>query len=231
VLFIAAHRDSLYSSWGVTNDPRHAQDDMKNATLKSLLIATAGIACGVASGAELMAGSSRLCAVAAQNRSKLPMSTDGVDDLVERAMTRAGFNVVNLAFEPPADVEYAARLSGCSHILYTDLVHAKESAGSPACRAFRRFTGTDNTMTANAEIEFRLFRIDEVLPLVSTSVKGKATARRLSPWVSSRVLDIYEVSAEPSPTNEPLRFAALSDAFTSQARVLRQAMSAAPQQR
>jgi hypothetical protein len=204
---------------------------MKNAALKSLVVMTAGIACGMASGAELMSGWNRICAVAAQNRSKAPMSTDGMDDLVERAMTRAGFDVVNLAFEPPADVEYAARMRGCSHILYTDLVRAKESAGSPACRAFKRFTGTDNTMTANAEIEFRLFRIDEVLPLVSTSVKGKATARRLSPWVSSRVLDVSEVSAEPSPMNYPLRIAALSDAFTWQARVLRQAMSAAPQQR
>src|SRR5688500_11666649 len=75
----------------VTNERSKAQHDMKNAALKSLLVASAGIACGMASGTELMIGSSRICAVAAQNRSKAPMSTDGVDDLVERAMTRAGF--------------------------------------------------------------------------------------------------------------------------------------------
>jgi hypothetical protein len=203
---------------------------MKKAALKSAFVAIASIAGSVASGSEFGPGSGRICAVAIQNRSKLPMNTDGMDDLVERAMTVAGFEVVNLAFDPPADVEYAARTRGCSHILYTDLVHTKASAGSPACRAFRRLTAADNTTTANAEIEFRLFRVDEVLPVVSTSVRGKASGQHLSPYVSSRVIDFYEVSPEPSPTKHPLQMAALSDAFKSQARVLRRVMSTTPQQ-
>jgi hypothetical protein len=174
----------------------------------------------LAAAAGLDGQTGRICAVVVQDRSKVPASTSGLDDAISGAIAKHGIEVVNVNFDPPADVEYAARVKGCSHILYTDIVRAKENAGSPACRLFKRMIAADRTATMTAEIEFRLFRLDEVLPLVSTSATGKFTGRRLSPHVSSRVVELYQA---PAPRLAPVsaRNAALEKAFMRQAKILR----------
>jgi hypothetical protein len=156
---------------------------VKRALIKYVLIIA--VACGVLNGAELIEESARVCSVAVQDRSGTPVSTSGLDDLITRAILQHGVDVVHVAFDPPADVEHAARVRGCSHILYTDIARTGETAGSRTCRAFNRLMTRRSNTTMNAEIEFRLFEVDAALPVVSTSVESKVKGRTLSPYVTS----------------------------------------------
>jgi len=178
----------------------------------------------VAGAAELRVEPDRVCAVGVQDRARVPAGTSDLDALLEGAIVERGFEVVVLPFDRPADVEYAAREKGCTYILYTDIARADETAGSRVCRAFKRLGGGDGAATMNAEVEFRLFRVDEVLPIVSTSVAGKSTGGRLSPHVSSRVVELHSAFAGTAPATRSLRADALSEAFQRQARIMRLAV-------
>ena len=191
-----------------------------NAYMKVTILLVVAAAAGTLHGENEVRDGRSICAVAVQDRSQAPVSTVGLDELVRRAIIDRGLDVRTVEFDRPADVEHAAREKGCSHILYTDIIRANESAGSRTCRAIKRVMAADGGATMNAEVEFRLFAVDDVLPLVSTSVKGKARARQLYPKVSSRVVELQQADPGVATATHQHRTAALSDAFEAQARIV-----------
>ena len=93
-----------------------------------------------------------------------------------------------------------------------------------------------------AEVEFRLFGIDEVLPKISTSVQGKSrrTDGERLPSVTIRVeyvgtetpseamFGVVQISVEPAPVGsalmEPAKISALNAAFEKTAKSVRGAI-------
>ena len=70
--------------------------------------------------------------------------------LPTQAMANGGMMVVQLPFDPPADVQHAARLNGCSYIMDTDIVYVKESGALRTCRVLKRFAWEDSLPTLQA---------------------------------------------------------------------------------
>jgi hypothetical protein len=112
-----------------------------------------------------------------------------LDSILARLLRSEGLLPVFLAFQPPADVEYAARKADCDYILYTDIVAVRQTARSQFSKALRMISGVGRPRVMAyadhgpivAEIEFRLFFLDEVLPRISTTVtatSGKTEPRR-----------------------------------------------------
>jgi hypothetical protein len=126
----------------------------------------------------------RICVVAVQDRSKQGVSFADVNAMLASMLVSEGLQAVPLAFQPLADVEYAAQKANCDYILYTDIVGIRETVRSQFMRALQRFSGSraDDVRTI-AEIEFRLFSLDEVLPRLSTALT--ASDKRAGPAPSS----------------------------------------------
>jgi hypothetical protein len=131
--------------------------------------------------------SPRIGVVAVQDRSKQDISYPDVDGILASLLRSEGLVPVPLAFQPTADVEYAARRAQCDYILYTDIVSIRETARSQFTRALQRMGGgrEDNGRTV-AQIEFRLFSVNEVLPRLSTMLR--ASENRTGPPPSSTAL-------------------------------------------
>lgn len=125
----------------------------------------------------------RIGVVSVQDRSEQGISADGLDTVLARLLRSEGLLPVFLAFQPPADVEYAARRAECDYILYTDIVAVRQTARSQFAKALRMISGVARPRVMAyadhgpivAEIEFRLFFLDEVLPRISTTVTAKSS--------------------------------------------------------
>jgi len=82
----------------------------------------------------------------------------------------AGFEAAPLRFQPAADVEHQAHEAGCQYILYTDVVDVHKTTGTQVVNAV---TPTKKRDIWEAEVEFRIFAVDKVQPLMATSVTGR----------------------------------------------------------
>jgi hypothetical protein len=199
---------------------------MKHLSRNTVSLAVAA-ACsaGLLSGFELEMQSGIVCATTIQDRSPKPQSTEGLDGLLAQTLVNAGMMVVQVPFDPPADVQHAARLNGCSYIMYTDIVHVKESGASRTCRVLKRFAWEDSLPTIQAQIEFRLYHVDEVLPRVSTSVVGKTGSPRSFAYVTSYVIGVEQPPTAPPSLEAKRRTVALGDAFDRQAKAVFKGLS------
>jgi hypothetical protein len=152
----------------------------------------------------------RIAAVAIQDRSVRPISTSGMDATIRSVLGKQGFEAVTLTFAPPADVEYQARLAGCSYILYTDIAAMRKSAGRQIGNVMRMLSGPfgvesePSPDTYVADVEFRLFGMDEVLPRISTTVSGKTSSSGLRrSYVASDQFNWADRSDSARGTTDP----------------------------
>ena len=170
-----------------------------------------------------------------QNRSGAQVPTTGLNERLARALRRAGFETVQMEFGPPADVDKKARAAKCDFLLYTDIADVRRTG--TAGRVVKKATGAKQTnKTFAADIEFRLFSLDEMIPAVSTQVTGKTQEanKEKEPVVSVTVkydsLDnsvdsIFMASPNlPILTTNDAKMAALKAAFERTAKTVRVAM-------
>ncbi len=127
---------------------------------------------------RFLPGGTRIAAVAVQNRSRQPVSTAGLDAVLREFLRQQGFDAVTLPMQPPADLDHLARQAQCSYILITDIVEVRKTIPplSNIPRALGALFGVETKPAPAsyvAEVEFRLFAMDEVLPRISTTVTGK----------------------------------------------------------
>jgi hypothetical protein len=108
--------------------------------------------------------------VAIQDRGQHSLGNAALNGRLLSLLKNAGFETVALRFQPAADVEHAAREAGCTYILYTDVVDVHHTA---ATQVANTVPGSHKRDTWEAEVEFRVFAVDQVQPLLSTSVMGK----------------------------------------------------------
>jgi hypothetical protein len=169
----------------------------------------------------------RVCTVAVQDRLETGAPTEELDAAIQSELARAGIDAVGLHFQPAADLDHTARAAGCGFTLYTDVVRAgSRSADTLAAAVRNMFTSGPNK--AEAELEFRLFAIDRVLPLISTSVTGTSSGRKLRPHVVSRVEfgDARMPSGQGSTATERAATSALMAAVEREVSLVRRALRA-----
>jgi hypothetical protein len=169
-------------------------------------------------GAALLAspsltGAVRIGVVAIQNHSTRKVPLELATSTLEEMLRKQGFATTALAFQPPADVQYAARQAKCDYILYSEVVRVTRPAGAQMARAMQNMgkpfggKGAGSLQTVEAEVEFRLFGLEEVLPDLSTTVQGKTRkdAGEKLPSVSVRLEYIgTDAPAESTPGAVPL---------------------------
>ena len=109
--------------------------------------------------------------------------------------------------------------------MYTDIVYVRESGASCTRRALKRFAWEDSPPTLQAQIEFRLYHVDEVLPRVSTSVVGKTGSPRTYAYVTSYLVGVEQPPTAPPSVEAKRRTVALGDAFDQQARIIFKGLS------
>jgi hypothetical protein len=122
----------------------------------------------------------RLGVVSIQDHAGRSLGYSALDGRLLGLLRSAGFHAVPLRFQPAADLESAARQADCLYILYTDILDIHRTAGPPIGKAVR---GIGGTLAGNehsrkkdiweAAVEFRLFAVGQVLPVLSTSVTGR----------------------------------------------------------
>src|SRR5262245_4703178 len=113
----------------------------------------------------------RVGAVEIRDHGGRSIGFDALDKRLLLLLRNAGFHAEKLRFAPPADVEYAARQANLTHILYTDVVDIRRTAGAQMGNVLR--AKPDRKDEWVAEIEFRLFAVDQVRPVFSGLVNGK----------------------------------------------------------
>ncbi len=124
----------------------------------------------------------RVGAVAIRDHAGRSIGFSALDARMVSQLKKAGLQAVTLPFRPAADMDHAARQAKCDYILYTDILDIRKTAGSQISDkvkdAGESLSGNQSSKsrdTWEAEIEFRLFAIDQVAPLLSSSVNGKNT--------------------------------------------------------
>jgi hypothetical protein len=117
-----------------------------------------------------MAKKPRIGVVAIQDRKGHSLGASALDGRLLSLVKGAGFEVAPLRFQPAADVEHKAREAGCAYILYTDVVDVHKTTGTQVVNAV---TPTKKRDIWEAEVEFRIFAVDKVQPLLATSVTGR----------------------------------------------------------
>ena len=122
----------------------------------------------------------RIGVVAIQDRKGHGLGTSALQNKLLSLVRGAGYEGVTLKFQPAADVEAQARQARCDYILYTDVVDVHRTAGTQVANAVSRSRKRD---IWEAEVEFRIFAIDQVQPLLATSVTGKNAKSRPQPAV------------------------------------------------
>ena len=118
----------------------------------------------------------RIGVVAIQDHEGRSLGFQALNNRLLQLLRNAGYRPVALEFQPSADVEHAARQLGCTHILYTDIVEVRKSAAPQIATALHSVAATNDGKHRDiweAEVEFRLFAIDQVQALLSSSVNGK----------------------------------------------------------
>ena len=124
----------------------------------------------------------RVGVVAIQDRGQHSLGYSALNGRLLGLVKGAGFEGVALKFQPAADVEHAAREAGCAYILYTDVVDVHHTAGTQVANTVSPGHRRD---IWEAEVEFRLFAVDQVQPLISTSVTGKNAKSKPAPAASA----------------------------------------------
>jgi hypothetical protein len=118
----------------------------------------------------------RICAVALQDHGGRAVGYSDLDKRHLKLLKEAGFQPVAIPFQPSADLERAARDTSCRYILYSDIIDMRRTAGGQLASAVKGVTGTQGKTKREiweAEVEFRLFVLDQVQPLLSTSTRGR----------------------------------------------------------
>jgi hypothetical protein len=117
----------------------------------------------------------RVAVVAIQDRGHHSLGDSALNARLLNLVKGSGFEATALQFQPAADVEHAAREAGCDYILYTDLVDVHHTTGTQVANTV---SGSHKRDTWDAEVEFRLFAVDQVQALLSTTVTGKNAKSR-----------------------------------------------------
>ena len=118
----------------------------------------------------LAAKKPRIGVVAIQDRKGHALGTSALEGRLLSLVKSAGYDGVPLRFQPAADVDHEARQAGCAYILYTDIVDVHRTAGTAVANAVSPSKRKD---IWEAEVEFRIFALDQVQPLLSTTVTGR----------------------------------------------------------
>ena len=134
----------------------------------------------------------RIGVVATQDRTGSGLSTAILDDQLKVDLLASGFEVVPLRFAPPADVDHEARMAGCNYLLYTDIARAGKVR-----RPFAK-------PADESEVEFRLFRLDEGIPMLSTSVTARSKGIGFGPAAQVIALE-REAKSVRSALSNPAR--------------------------
>ena len=112
----------------------------------------------------------RIGVVAIQDRKGHALGTVALENRLLSLVKGAGYEGVPLRFQPAADVDHQARQAGCAYILYTDIVDVHRTTGTAVANAVSPSKKRD---IWEAEVEFRIFSLDQVQPLLSTTVTGR----------------------------------------------------------
>jgi hypothetical protein len=130
-----------------------------------------------------------------------------LNEQLSARLNSAGYETVELRFQSPAAVEAAARRAGCQYILYTEVLEVRRPASDKVAAVVLKLAGSRPVEhSAEVEVQFRLFGMDEIFPRVagSTSARGKAQGE---PLVTSRVLSFSGAGASyfaPPRQSEPI---------------------------
>jgi len=168
-------------------------------------------ACGVAADKPIAA---RVGVVPIQDHAGRSLGYSALDSKMLGLLRSAGFQPVPLRFQPAADLEAAARAADCAYILYTDIIDIHRTTGPHIGDAAREIGGTLSGHERSrgrdiweAEVEFRLFAVGQVLPVLSTSVTGRNSKSHSSTVKNTPPKAAGDTSAtarpEPNATREP----------------------------
>ena len=161
----------------------------------------------------------RVGVVAVQDHANAPLDQHSLNGRLAKLLKDNSFDAVQLSFKPAADLEYEAGQVQCTHILYTDIVSIRRAGGAQLVEGMKSFASNIRPLDIwEAEVEFRLFKVNEVLPLLSTTVTGrnarsKATAATAPPAVefeplasaqpgTPQMLSVGDVFTEVTPTED-----------------------------
>jgi hypothetical protein len=132
----------------------------------------------------------RLCAVTIQDRAFTGLSTVTHDVVLVRELQRTGMKAQLLDFKPIGDAEHEARGKGCNYLMYTDIARADKLTRSQVSAAMKRAVGGARPPSVyEAEVEFRIFKLDAEMPFLSRAVTGRNRTRNLQPRVESRIVE------------------------------------------
>lgn len=118
----------------------------------------------------LAAKKAKIGIVAIQDSKRNSLDYSALEGRLLRLVRGAGFEAVPLRFQPAGDVDHAAREKECDYILYTDVVDVRRTTGSQVVNTVSVSHKRD---IWEAEVEFRIFAMDRVQPLLATSVTGR----------------------------------------------------------
>ncbi len=149
-----------------------------------------------------------------------------------------GVEVTPLRFQPAADVDHQAREAHCDYVLYTDIVDIRKAGGAQFVKAVHGALNPDAPRGRDiyeAEIELRLFSMDEAQPKLATSVTGRtdkkksvpvAAARAAAPSATIDVSDTNplagETPAEETSRQRKYRSLAVANALQNAAKLVRE---------
>ena len=124
------------------------------------------VSCAIGSAAK----KPRIGVVAIQDRKQHALGASALDGRLLNLVRSAGFEAAPLRFQPAADVEHQAREAGCAYILYTDVMDVHKTTGTQVVNAVSASKKKD---IWEAEVEFRIFALDQAQPFMATSVTGR----------------------------------------------------------
>lgn len=150
--------------------------------MRSGVIRTIAVLLCLGCGAGWAAKKARMGVVAIQDRGHHELGYTALNGKLLSLVKGSGFDGVLLKFQPAADLEHAAREAGCTYILYTDVVDVHQTAGTQVANVV---TASKKRDTWEAQVEFRVFKIDQVQPLMSTTVTGKNAKSKPAPASSA----------------------------------------------
>jgi hypothetical protein len=136
----------------------------------------------------------RIGIVAIQDRKGHALVSSPLDGRLLSLLKNAGFEAAPLRFQPAADVEYQAREAGCTYILYSDVVDVHKTTGTQVVNAVSASRKRD---IWDAEVEFRIFAVDQVQPLLATSVTRRNAKSR--PQKGASVTPVPTPAPTPAP--------------------------------
>lgn len=173
------------------------------------LVGSVVLVAGAAAAAP-KAVNARLCAVALQDHGGKAIGFSDLDKRNLKLLKEAGFAPVAIPFQPSADVERAAREKSCTYILYTDIIDMRRTAGGQISNAVKEVAGSKKREIWEAEVEFRLFQIDQVQALMSTSTRGRNIKGPTPPRTDSGPPDVLLDQTPAELTGRQLKYRSLA---------------------